>query len=231
MAGMKRFDLWFCAGAGLALIVASWRHWMPYDLTETLGFVTGAACVYLVVKQNVWNFPIGIANNIFFLVLFVNARLYGDSGLQIVYILLGFQGWYFWLYGGQNHKAPWITHASVRLLAALGCFVVIGTVALVMALRLAKGSAPVLDAFTTVLSLAAQYLLNRKTIENWLLWITADVIYVWLYIARGLRLTAILYFVFLCMCLAGLAHWRRMMKEQKDSPTYGNLPECAAVTD
>jgi nicotinamide mononucleotide transporter len=54
-----------------------------------------------------------------------------------------------------------------------------------------------MDAFTTVLSLAAQYLLNRKTIENWLLWIVDDVIYIWLYIARDLRLTAVLYFVFL----------------------------------
>jgi nicotinamide mononucleotide transporter len=71
---MKRFDLWIGIAIGLALITASWRRWAPYSLTETLGFVTGAACVYLVVRQNVWNFPLGIANNIFFLILFVNAR-------------------------------------------------------------------------------------------------------------------------------------------------------------
>lgn len=67
---------------GVALILAAWREWLPYSLTETLGFVTGAACVYLVVRRNIWNFPLGIANNLFFLVLFGQARLYGDAGLH-----------------------------------------------------------------------------------------------------------------------------------------------------
>ncbi len=70
MARIKRLDLWLGFVVGLALITASWRQWAPYSLTETLGFVTGAACVYLVVRQSIWNFPLGIANNIFFLVLY-----------------------------------------------------------------------------------------------------------------------------------------------------------------
>ncbi|HZS10073.1 MAG TPA: nicotinamide riboside transporter PnuC [Blastocatellia bacterium] len=181
--------------------------------TETLGFVTGAACVYLVVRQNIWNFPLGIANNIFFLILFVNSRLYGDAGLQIIYLALGIQGWYCWLYGGENRTALRIGHASTRMLLALGGLTLIGTVGLVLALRAAKGAAPVMDAFTTVLSLAAQYLLNRKSIENWYLWIVADVIYIYLYISRGLQLTAVLYFVFLCLCLAGLVNWRRLIAQ------------------
>jgi nicotinamide mononucleotide transporter len=220
---MKRFDLWIGIVIGSALITASWRGWTPFGLTEALGFVTGAACVYLVVRQSAWNFPLGIANNIFFLILFANAKLYGDAGLQLVYVALGFQGWRYWLYGGQNRKAAKITHASPRLLIATGGFVVIATAGLVLALRAAGGAAPVMDAFTTVLSLAAQYLLNRKTVENWLLWIVADVIYVWLYISRGLRLTAVLYFIFLCLCAAGFLNWRRSLKTQA-----GVLKEAAA---
>jgi nicotinamide mononucleotide transporter len=225
---MKRYDLWIGMAIGSALIAASWRRWAPYSLTEALGFVTGAACVYLVVRQSIWNFPLGIANNVFFLVLFVSSRLYGDAGLQIVYIALGFQGWYYWLYGGQNRKALRITHASPSLLVAVGILVVIGTVALVLVLRAAGGAAPVMDAFTTVLSLAAQYLLNRKAIENWLLWIVADVIYIWLYISRDLRLTAILYFVFLCLCVAGFLSWRRSLKAQA-SAAGGLSKEAAAL--
>lgn len=214
MAIIKRFDLWIGIVIGSALITASWRGWTSFGLTEALGFVTGAACVYLVVRQSVWNFPLGIANNIFFLILFVNAKLYGDAGLQLIYVALGFQGWYYWLYGGQNRKAAQITHASPRLFAAVNVFVLIGATGLVLALRKAGGAAPVMDAFTTVLSLAAQYLLNRKTIENWLLWIVADIICVWLYISRGLHLTAVLYFVFLCLCVAGFLNWRRSLKTQ-----------------
>jgi nicotinamide mononucleotide transporter len=208
---MKRVDLWLLALLSVLLVVASWRRWMPYELTETLGFVTGAACVYLVVKESIWNFPLGIANNIFFLVLFVSTRLYADAGLQIVYIVLGVQGWHLWLRGGEHRSALHITRASGRLLAMLGLLVLVCTAGLMVVLRLAKGSAPVMDSFTTVLSLAAQYLLNSKKIENWFVWILADVIYVWLYLSRGLHLTAILYSVFLILCVAGWVNWRRIL--------------------
>jgi nicotinamide mononucleotide transporter len=69
-------------------------------------------------------------------------------------------------------------------------------------------AAPALDALTTVLSLVAQWLLNRKRIENWFVWIAADLLYVWLYVARGLHLTAALYAIFVVMCVAGLRRWR-----------------------
>jgi nicotinamide mononucleotide transporter len=227
---MKRFDLWIGIMMGVALITASWRRWSPYSMTETLGFVTGAACVYLVVKQNIWNFPLGIANNVFFHILFLESRLYGDAGLQIVYIALGFQGWYYWLYGGQNRQALRITQASPRLLVAVGSVVVVGTAGLVLFLRAARGAAPVMDGFTTVLSLGAQYLLNRKTIENWLLWIAADIIYIWLYISRDLQLTAVLYLVFMCLCVAGFLNWRRLLKAQAGAAA-GDLSQEAAASD
>ena len=93
---MKRLGLWVGGAAGLALVYASWVGWAPFgwkppSVTEALGFVTGALCVYLVVRENVWNFPVGIANSAFFLFLFAGARLYGDAALQIIYIALRFQ--------------------------------------------------------------------------------------------------------------------------------------------
>jgi nicotinamide mononucleotide transporter len=219
-----RLDLWSLTLLGLTLIVCSWRRWLPYDLTETLGFVTGVACVYLVVRESIWNFPLGIANNIFFLVLFTEARLFADAGLQIVYLALGIQGWYRWLRGGENRSVLRITRASARLLAVLGMLILVCTAGLLAVLRLAKGSAPLMDSFTTMLSLAAQYLLNNKKIENWYFWIAADVIYIWLYISRGLHLTAILYFVFLGLCMAGLANWRRILASQlSSSSTEGEV--------
>ena len=216
---MKRLDWWAGGAAGLALVYASWRGWAPFgwtppSLTEALGFVTGALCVYLVVRENVWNFPVGIANCVFFLVLFTRARLYGDAALQIVYIALGFQGWYLWLRGGENRTPLHVERAPRRLLVGVAAFVVVGTTALTFFLRAVHDSAPFLDAFTTVLSLGAQYLLNRKAVENWLLWMTADVLYIYLYFSRGLHLTAVLYFVFLCLCVAGLRAWLRTMSER-----------------
>lgn len=212
---MKRFDVWIGIILSALVIIASWQQWLPVPLTEALGFVTGAACVYLVVQQSIWNFPLGIANNIFFLVLFGQARLFGDAGLQIVYIVLGVHGWHQWLHGGEQRTALKVTRASLQLwVVLLGLFPVV-TWGLVLVLRRVNGSAPVLDAFTTVLSLGAQYLLNRKLIENWWLWIVADVIYIYLYIARGLHLTAVLYFVFLGLCIAGMVRWRRTLSSEE----------------
>lgn len=215
---MKRLDFWkrldFLAGLalGLALLAASRRGLLPFNLTETLGFVTGAACVYLTVVENVWNFPLGIANNVFFLVLFAGTRLYGDASLQVLYIALGFQGWHLWLRGGENRTPLRVSRATPRLLLAVGASVVVCTALVYRVFVRAQDSAPLLDALTTVLSLAAQYLLNRKALENWLFWMTADVIYVYLYASRGLYLTAVLYAVFLLMCLAGLRVWLRAMR-------------------
>jgi len=230
---MKRPDLWIGGAAGLALVYASWLGWAPFgmapfSMTEALGFVTGALCVYLVVRENVWNFPVGIANSAFFLALFAGARLYGDAALQVIYIALGFQGWYLWLRGGENRTPLRVERASVRRLAGVAAFVVAGTVALTFFFLYIDDSAPFLDALTTVLSLGAQYLLNRKAVENWLLWMTADVVYIYLYAARGLRLTAVLYFVFLCLCVAGLRGWLRTISVRGGKTGGGAAPALEA---
>src|SRR6266498_3283705 len=70
--------------------------------TEIAGFLTGAVSVWLYVRQNVWAWPVGIANSVFWLVLFWTSRLYLDAGLQLVYIGLGVAGWYWWLRGGER---------------------------------------------------------------------------------------------------------------------------------
>lgn len=227
---MKRLDLLLGGAASLALVYASWIGWAPFglappSLTEALGFVTGGACVYLVVRENVWNFPVGIANSVFFLVLFAEARLFADAALQVVFIALGLQGWYLWLRGGDNHTPLEVERASLKLLAGVAAFVAAATAGLTLFLHTVHDSAPFLDALTTALSLGAQYLLNRKAIENWLLWMTADVIYIYLYASppRRLYLTALLYFVFLCLCVAGLRSWLKSMSE-KGRAMEGSAP-------
>jgi nicotinamide mononucleotide transporter len=197
---------------GAVFTTAAWQRWVPYPLTETLGFVTGAACVYLVVKENIWNFPLGLANNLFFLVLFFKARLYADAGLQVVYLALGVQGWHWWLHGGSDRSPRRVERAPRAVLLGLGGFLAVGTVGLTLLLRSVRDSAPFLDALTTALSLGGQYLLNRKAIENWCFWIAADLLYIYLYLQRGLQLTALLYLVFLGLCVAGLIQWRRSLR-------------------
>lgn len=183
------------------------------SVAELLGFVTGAASVYLTVRAHISNFPVGIANSAFFLVLFLAARLYADSGLQVVYIVLGFIGWWQWLHGGADRGRLVVATSSWRLLAILVAFVALATWGLTLLLGWANDIAPFWDALTTALSLAAQYLLNVKRIENWAFWMVADVIYVPLYFVKRLDLTGIVYVLFLGLCFFGVAAWRRTLRQ------------------
>jgi nicotinamide mononucleotide transporter len=178
---------------------------------EILGFITGLACVYLVVKEHAWNFPIGIANAAFFMVLFLNVRFYADGYLQILYILLGFQGWYAWKKLGPGHHDMVVHRAKVwEILGALGIAAAV-TAVLYPLLISAHDLAPWWDALTTGLSIGAQLLLNFKRIQNWYLWVAADIIYVPLYFIKGLDLTGIVYIGFFLLCFMGLAAWRRSL--------------------
>ncbi|MCB1200056.1 MAG: nicotinamide mononucleotide transporter [Leptospiraceae bacterium] len=203
-----------------ALITLSYYHKFSMTLTETFGFITGAWCVILVVKQNLWNFPIGILNNIFFIILFYKARLFADMGLQFVYILLGLFGWWQWLFGGKaGRNTLQVSRSSAGealVLANSGAF---ATYFLTLYLQSIDGASPFLDALTTVGSLIAQYLLIFKRIENWFVWISVDIVYIGLYISRDLYLTSFLYAVFISLCVSGLIAWRKQQKASSRVPS------------
>ena len=215
----------------LAHIVAPLNHVLfkfgADDVTwaELLGFITGIWCVWLTVKAKVLNFPVGLANAFFFLVLFLAAGLYADSALQIVFFILGVAGWWQWLHAGTAKIRP-TTRATTKELALLVAFVIATTAALFWLLIIVHDIAPFFDALTTALSLAAQWLLNYKKIQNWWFWIVADLIYIPLYAYKTLWLTAIVYVAFLALCFLGLAAWKRDLAEAQ--ATAGEAPEPAA---
>jgi nicotinamide mononucleotide transporter len=179
---------------------------------EALGFVTGAICVWLVVRENVWNFPLGLINVAALSVVYWEQKLYADAGLQVVYFVLNLLGWYWWLYGGEQATALKVRRASwleimLVIVVGIGC-----TLLLWQILAPYSGSASFWDALTASFSLSAQWLMNRKYLESWWFWIVVDIIYVPLYLSKNLYLSAILYAVFLVMATMGWLHWRRVMQ-------------------
>lgn len=201
-------------GLSAAMIAASWFHWWPLALTEILGFTTGGTCVWLVVREHLWNWPVGLANNIFFFVLFLQSRLYADMWLQVVYFALGVYGWIHWRFGGAQRSTLSITRTLRFEWIGLALFIPLATYGFRELLIAAQGAAPFWDALSTALSLAAQYLLCQKRLENWFFWIVADIIYIPLYFSRGLPLTGVLYAVLLAMCVIGLRQWSRSRRPQ-----------------
>jgi nicotinamide mononucleotide transporter len=216
--GLTPMELIITILGSALLIYFSKYHYVPLtnyyvlnvpSMTEVFGFVTGAVTVWLCAKENIWNWPIGIVNNVFFIVLFFGARLFADMSLQVVYIVLSIGGWYLWLRGGDKKTGIVIQNTSARTWAAMVLVGAVATYGMMKYLASVGDSAPFLDALTTVMSLLAQYGLMKKLIENWFIWIAVDVIYIPLYIYKGLPLTGILYVVFLLMCIVGYVGWRK----------------------
>ena len=182
----------------------------PTTWAELLGFVTGAVTVWLVVVRHIANWPLGIANVLLLMVVFWTYGLYADAALQIVYVVLGGYGWWQWLRRvpgtGRPPAVRRTTVAEWRLLAAAGAGL---TLVLWLYLdRVTDSTVPFPDALTTALSLVATYGQARKLVESWWVWIAADLVYIPLYAYKDLGLTAILYVVFLALCVAGLRVWR-----------------------
>ena len=215
--GLKPIEVVIMLAASCLVLAASYRGWWRIEVSEAWGFVTGGVCVWLVVKEHLWNWPVGLANNVFFFVIFFHGRLYADMSLQVVYLGLGIYGWLNWVFGGDQNTTLKISQTSRTEWAFLAATIPVCTFGMRAFLHSINDAAPFLDALTTVLSLAAQYLLCRKRLENWWFWIAADLIYVPLYLNRSLPLTAILYALFLVMCLVGLRAWRMSLKKANAS--------------
>ena len=181
---------------------------------ESVAFVSGAVCVWLTVRESIWNFPVSLLNVATFAVVFFRVRLFADAGLQVVYFILTLIGWYLWLYGGRDRTALRISRVPRTELLLITVAGALLTLALWQLLQRVGGSASFFDALTTSLSLCAQWLLNKKRLENWLFWITADLVYIPLYAYKQLYLTSALYAVFLCMCLIGIRQWHSTWRAQ-----------------
>jgi nicotinamide mononucleotide transporter len=209
--GLRPVELATLVATAVLVLLASYLGWWPVSVHEAWGFVTGGACVWLIVREHLWNWPLGLANNVLFFVLFYRSRLYADMGLQVVFFSLGVYGWWNWVFGGKGRAALPISRTPRTEWLVLAAAIPLATWGLREVLLAVGGAAPFWDSLTTVLSLAAQYLLSRKRLENWHFWIAADVLYVPLYLSRDLPLTAVLYGVFLLMCLIGLRAWLRSL--------------------
>jgi nicotinamide mononucleotide transporter len=187
--------------------------WFTAHWFEIVAAITGAASVYLSVRQNIWSWPTAIVNVSLYTVVFHREGLYSDTGLQVVYLVLSCYGWYQWLYGGAQHTRLRVSRASRRLwisaaLAGIVFWAALGT----LTSRLPGSSLSYLDAGLTTMSLVAQWMMTRKILENWILWIIADIVYVPMFIYKELYPTAALYSVFLVLAILGFVSWRRSWK-------------------
>jgi nicotinamide mononucleotide transporter len=183
-------------------------EWSPL---EVVAATFGVISVFLSTRQNIWSWPTAILNVALYTVVFFQGRLYGQMGLQPIYLALSVYGWHQWLRGGEHHSELHVSGASPRLLTSLAALNLVAWLALAAVLRRTDAAVPWLDALLTTTSLVAQWMMTRKILENWLLWIAVDLVYVPMFISQRLYATAVLYAAFLVLAGMGYVEWRRSL--------------------
>ncbi|WP_067879603.1 nicotinamide riboside transporter PnuC [Agromyces aureus] len=186
----------------------------PVSVVEAIGFLTGALCVWAVARGSILNWPLGLANNLAFLVLFAGVGLYADAALQVAFGVLGVYGWIVWARRTRDGAG---VASAVPIRRARGRELIVGTlIALVATVGVGyllaaetNSQVPWPDAFILAFSLFATWGQARKLLEQWWIWIAVDVVSIPLYLVKGLWLTALLYTGFLALCVYGLARWTR----------------------
>jgi len=188
--------------------------------------------VYLTVRNNIWNWAWGFVAVILYGIVFWNFKLYGQAWLQIIYFLpIQFVGWYVWLRKGPK-KDDDLPIARLTGAGRAGWLGVTGllTVPIVAYLRYRTNDpAAFADGLTTAMSIVAQYLQVHKRFENWILWITADVIYVYLFYTQKLYVTSALYAIFTVLATLGALSWLKIMRAQQTASVVGTTEGTQAA--
>ncbi|MBL0938606.1 MAG: nicotinamide mononucleotide transporter [Gemmatimonadaceae bacterium] len=197
--------------------VCAWLEAHGTSCFEMLGFVTGVLNVWLVTRQSLWSWPIGIINAAVYAFVFASAGLYSDTGLQIVYFGLSIYGWWHWWRGqpsGAAERAPLPVTPVPRALwpRLIGVTMLTWIVLATITIQIPTAVLPWFDAALVSSSLVAQWMMTRKLRECWLVWIVIDLSYVVLFLIRDLRLTAVLYFLFFALAVRGHIAWTRSMR-------------------
>jgi len=188
--------------------------WIADHIIEIFGAVTGIIYVFLEIKQNIWLWPVGIATSVTYIYVFRINGFYADMLLQVYYLIISIYGWWAWKHGtlkaDEQNKDLKIMRLDVRTTvwtsaATLFIFAVMWYVLD----NWTDSPVPLWDAVITTLSVVATWMLTRKILEQWHVWIIANAIAIAVYIFKGMYPTVILFIVYFVMAVEGLREWRR----------------------
>jgi len=183
---------------------------------EIFGVVTGILYVILEVKQNRLLWPLGIITSAAYIYIFFSGKFYADMGLQVYYVLISIYGWYYWSRGGakaRKGELPVVRINRQQFFLLLLTFVFSWVGIYYVLDRFTDSTVPLGDSFTTAMAIVATWMLTRKIIEQWFLWIIANIVSIGLYIYKGLYPTVVLYAVYAGMAVYGYMEWKRSMKK------------------
>ncbi|OUR74806.1 nicotinamide mononucleotide transporter [Arcobacter sp. 31_11_sub10_T18] len=175
-----------------------------------MAMVLAIAYILLAIRQNIWCWPAAFFSTLIYAVLFFDVSLLMDSALNVYYLLMAVYGWYSWKYGGKlQEKELEVTSyglsKNIKIIAVLT--VISFAFGYVMANYTSADFAYV-DSFTTVFAVFTTYMLAKKVLENWIYWIVIDAVSIYIYIEKGLNLTAIMFVIYTVLAFVAYKKWK-----------------------
>jgi len=189
--------------------------WLSQNYIEVIGALSGIIGVWLTARQVIWCWPVALINVVIYIYVFYISKLYADFGLQLFYFFITLFGWYNWLYGGKDHHALPISRITLKKLIIFFCIGIPSVFILGYLLRNYTDAAyPYWDSFVSIWGIIGTYMMAKKILEHWILWIIVDLTCVGIYFFKGLYPTTILYFIFTVLAVYGLSKWRKDFRIQ-----------------
>lgn len=195
----------------------SFISWFSGNYVEVLGVITSLVYLYFSVRQIIWLWPFGIISSALFILIFFNSKFYADMGLQVYYLGVSIYGWVYWSRGGVDREEKStlpVQRISRQLSLLLGVAAMVIMLGIVYVLKSYTDSdVPWGDGFTTAGSIVATWMLARKVLEHWLVWIVVDSVAAGLYFYKGLYPSFLLYLIFTIIAVVGYFQWKKSMSE------------------
>jgi len=193
----------------LSTLIDAARHMSPWEVAAVL---LALAYLVLAIRENSACWIAAILSTGIYIVLMFRVGLYMESALQLFYIAMAVYGWYSWTHGeGPDHRLPVISWKPAQHVLPLAAILVFSALSGFLLSNLTDAAMPYLDSFTTWGAIITTWMVARKIIQNWHYWFVIDSVSVYLYVSRGLWLTALLFVLYLVLIVIGYREWRKSL--------------------
>jgi len=192
------------------------------NTVEIFGLFAGSLSIALLIKQNIWTWPVGIAYTVASLHVFYTAKLYADFTLHVFFLIMSLYGWYYWLRGNNRIDSELLVSRENK--KALVYSLVICSVAIIFTSNLftlyTDADLPYWDSTTSILSIFAIWLQSRKKIESWIFWLIIDILSGGIYFYKELYFYSLLYSIYVVMAFLGYVTWLESYRDEQQNSRY-----------
>ncbi len=194
-------------------------NWLSHNYIELLGAIFGTIYIYFSIKQKILTWPTGLLTSILYVYVFFSSKFYADMSLQLYYVGISIYGWIYWIKGKKTVSTKKVAVTQITkhtLLLLIPITATIYFIILQILLNYTDSPVPYMDSLTTAFSIVATWMLARKIIEHWIIWVFVDLFSAGLYIYKELWPTTILFVIYTGMAVLGYIQWKKDLQAERN---------------